>query len=444
MEAPTPAISKEPEKIQFQSEKIINKDNSNYKIIFGTYESEDNLVIKIIPEDTKNNFFYQSHFTLKELRKSSKIFKFYDTIKEIIIALPKMDCDILKKNEEILFILRAPSPTGEKLECQLGFQKYFIDPEKAIKDLSEENRSLKSNIKEKDKQIEDLKKSVIEHKNSIDMIESNKNIQMNNINQNIIFYQNENNQLQNKINILTQENMNLKQQNMMNIKSNQDNIYFKNMYEKLNSDYIKLKEEYEQLKIKCNILEEERRKNYVKIQGNDISKIISSTDEIQFIFNYIRKTDVNFKFNTIKLLYRGSKDGDEANKCHDKCDNKNNILIIIKSDRGNIFGGYSKIGFKTSNEAQYLIDNNCFLFSYDLKKIFPPVMNKKHICHINNHCGLCFNCSLGFYDNFMHSYDNIIYKDYIKDYFNGLDEPCEMNGGKDRFKCEELEVFQII
>ena len=44
----------------------------------------------------------------------------------------------------------------------------------------------------------------------------------------------------------------------------------------------------------------------------------------------------------------------------------------------------------------------------------------------------------------MHSYDNIIYKDYIKDYFNGLDEPCEMNGGKDRFKCEELEVFQII
>ena len=80
--------------------------------------------------------------------------------------------------------------------------------------------------------------------------------------------------------------------------------------------------------------------------------------------------DVNFKFSTIKLLYRGSKDGDEANKCHKLCDNKNNILIIIKSDRGNIFGGYSKIGFKTSNEAQYLIDNNCFLFSYDLKKYF--------------------------------------------------------------------------
>ena len=30
----------------------------------------------------------------------------------------------------------------------------------------------------------------------------------------------------------------------------------------------------------------------------------------------------------------------------------------------------SKSGFKTKNEAQYLTDNNCFLFSYDLKKYF--------------------------------------------------------------------------
>jgi len=40
--------------------------------------------------------------------------------------------------------------------------------------------------------------------------------------------------------------MNLKQQNMMNNKSNRENIYFKNIYEKLNSDFIKLKKEYEQ------------------------------------------------------------------------------------------------------------------------------------------------------------------------------------------------------
>ena len=57
MEAATPAISKEPEKIEFKSEKIINKDDSNYKMTFGTYKSEDNLVIKIIQEDTKYIFF---------------------------------------------------------------------------------------------------------------------------------------------------------------------------------------------------------------------------------------------------------------------------------------------------------------------------------------------------------------------------------------------------
>ena len=53
-------------------------------------------------------------------------------------------------------------------------------------------------------------------------------------------------ELKNQISILTQENMNLKQQNMMNNKSNRENIYFKNIYEKLNSDFIKLKKEYEQ------------------------------------------------------------------------------------------------------------------------------------------------------------------------------------------------------
>ena len=43
----------------------------------------------------------------------------------------------------------------------------------------------------------------------------------------------------------------------------------------------------------------------------------------------------------------------------------------------------------------------------------------------------------------MHINDNYIFKTTIKEYFNKLDEPCEMNGGKNKFRCEELEVFQF-
>jgi hypothetical protein len=47
--------------------------------------------------------------------------------------------------------------------------------------------------------------------------------------------------------------------------------------------------------------------------------------------------------NTLKwnLIYRASQDGFEAANFHSKCDNKPNTLVIIKSENGNIFGGYT-------------------------------------------------------------------------------------------------------
>ena len=43
----------------------------------------------------------------------------------------------------------------------------------------------------------------------------------------------------------------------------------------------------------------------------------------------------------------------------------------------------------------------------------------------------------------MTSNDNCIYKT-IQQFFNRLDEPFEMNGGKSNFRCKELEVYQLI
>ena len=154
--------------------------------------------------------------------------------------------------------------------------------------------------------------------------------------------------------------------------------------------------------------------------------------------------DPLFVFGNIKLLYRGSTDGDLTITCHKLCDNKQHVLIIMKSDIGYIFGGYSKIGFKTNNNlGDYLIDNNAFLFSVNLQKIYPAINNKKVICHIENKFGLCFDSSLVFYDKFMNRNDNIIYSE-IRSKFNGLNNNYEMNGGRETFRCEELEVFQLI
>ena len=88
----------------------------------------------------------------------------------------------------------------------------------------------------------------------------------------------------------------------------------------------------------------------------------------------------------------------------------------MKSETGYIFGGYSKIGFKTNNNNAYEIDNNCFLFSLNLKKIYPVIKDKKVICHIEEVYGLCFCKSLGFYDYFMTKKNNQNITESIKEY----------------------------
>ena len=40
----------------------------------------------------------------------------------------------------------------------------------------------------------------------------------------------------------------------------------------------------------------------------------------------------------MQLLYRGSRDGDSTQTCHELCDNKQNVLIVMKSDTNYVFG----------------------------------------------------------------------------------------------------------
>ena len=63
----------------------------------------------------------------------------------------------------------------------------------------------------------------------------------------------------------------------------------------------------------------------------DNSNIIDQMDELQFIFTYIKQEDPHFQFNNLRLLYRGSRDGDNTETCHKLCDEKENVLILIKS-----------------------------------------------------------------------------------------------------------------
>ena len=50
-------------------------------------------------------------------------------------------------------------------------------------------------------------------------------------------------------------------------------------------------------------------------------------------------------YGNMELLYRGSRDGMNADSFHAKCDDKDKTIVLIHKDKGNIFVGYSSIQF---------------------------------------------------------------------------------------------------
>jgi len=107
------------------------------------------------------------------------------------------------------------------------------------------------------------------------------------------------------------------------------------------------------------------------------SKIIKKEEDLNIITNKLKKIE-SFKNMDIsyKLIYRGSRDGGLPKNFHEKCDGIKNTVTIIKTVKGLKFGGY--INYKwDSNKGWIDDDENCFIFSLDLMKIYNPIKGKK-------------------------------------------------------------------
>ena len=397
-------------KIDYIEEIMIKNEKENYKIHLGI--QENCLLIKIEPEKQKNTYYYQNCYTINELQNISLVFSMYKTVKEIIAFLKDLEYKVEEKNENLVLKFNVFMPNGKNKLIEMEFKKSLHDTNHIINFLLEKIKIMETNIKslEENYKIEKAKNEY-----------ETKNLKEN--------YIKEKEKHESEIKHL-KENISSNQREISNLK--EYNIIYKNENKKLWEEINKLKEYH----IKIN--QKEKQNNFFD------SKIIESKDKINFIFDYIKQNDNSFKFNNIKLLFRGSRDGERTKTCHELCDNKQNVLIIMKSETGYIFGGYSKIGFKTNKIPEYKIDNNCFLFSLNLKKIYPVIKDRKVICHIGEEYGLCFYSSLAFYDYFMTKKDNHNISESIKEWFNGFEDKYEMNGGQNYFKCDELEVFQLL
>ena len=367
MEAAEPIHLETPKlcsKIDFFEKIIVNNEKDNYKIQLGIID--DNLLIKVESEKSKNIYYYQQCFSINELQNISMVFSMYKTLKEIIAFLKDLKYEIEEKNENLVIKFNIFMPNGKNKLIEIELKKCMRDTNFIINYLLEKIKSLEVNIKnsEEDYKIEKIKNES-EIRGLKEIISKN----------------------QSEIKNLKENNLNIKNENK------------------------KLWEEIDRLK-KYHAITNQKENKIINFD----SKIIQSKDSISFILDYIKQNDKTFNFNNIKLLFRGSRDGERTKTCHELCDNKQNVLIIMKSETGYIFGGYSKVGFKVNNNFDYKIDNNCFLFSLNLNKIYPVIKDKKVICHIEETKGLCFYSSLSFYDYFMSKKQNKIMSDIQKNF----------------------------
>ena len=163
------------------------------------------------------------------------------------------------------------------------------------------------------------------------------------------------------------------------------------------------------------------------------STIIKNLEEESLITDMISI----LKLKKYRLIFRATRDGDSASQFHTICDNYSKLIILIETQKGLRFGGFTSRNFKVSSHVKD--DNNSFLFSLDLKKVY-KIMPGKNAIYCYHKTGPCFSQeSLYVPNNF--------FKNYGKTRICGgsyqFEKDYEINNGEKFFLVKELEVFQV-
>ena len=168
-------------------------------------------------------------------------------------------------------------------------------------------------------------------------------------------------------------------------------------------------------------------------------KIMNTNEEINLIKNKFKEKGKIVE--RINLLFSSSKDGDSNIDVHNKVDEKKDILLVIETNKGRKFGGYTNIGFK-ENKCDY--DSEAFLISFNKLKTYNNIKGCWAIYSNKKGCP-SFYSKYGKYNilvpnNFLLNEGSTTKKG---DCYNTT-EDYELNGGEEKFIVKELEYFQVI
>ena len=139
------------------------------------------------------------------------------------------------------------------------------------------------------------------------------------------------------------------------------------------------------------------------------------------------------KVERADLLFRASEHNFSAAAFHEKCDNKNDTLIIIRTEFGKTIGGYAHNPWDSG--SLWLSDSNrrTFIFSLDMGEKFIPQRDETLILWYNNF-GPVFG---GGYD--IHISDGCNKKDNLYASF-----PCRIRGIPTLLRVIKIYFIQFL
>jgi len=89
------------------------------------------------------------------------------------------------------------------------------------------------------------------------------------------------------------------------------------------------------------------------------SGIIHTAEDATLLISWISEV-YEGKNILLKLLWKATRDGFEADTFHQRCDDKGATLSIVKSDKNKIFGGLATMSWKAN---RFVHDSSAFIFS---------------------------------------------------------------------------------
>ena len=420
----------------------VNNNNIEQKNINNIIITEKDKEIKNLQEEIKkikeeNIVFKTDHNSLTN--ENSILKNENDNYKKQILLLQNenknLKEEILKLNQKIV-VFNKDMDAVENQNDQI--RKMYTELENELNEYKNRNMNEEGN-KENEilrNQIEELNNNFLMINKELDIIRNENEIFKNNLEQQ---KQNLNEDVVNKLieenNILKgkfEENEFLKkkieelqyqlQYQGQEKANNQENMNMNNnMNSQINNDS------------NDNMNENEENNNNEEIEEK--GEIIHNMKELELITNKINREQ---KKMTINLLYKASVDGDKSSIFHEKCDQAQSTIVLVETDKGKRFGGFTKQSWAGNCEDKN--DPDAFIFSLDKMETYDNIPGDEAIGCYPKFGPIFLGCQIKIFDNALTKGGTTFEKELN---FN-TKEDYELTGGERVFQIKDIEVYEVI